>query len=480
MIDKHCYDNATHSFWRATWKRCTRFALESFTQPFNTNVAFGQECQIILNRNGDLVYFMYVKIVLPGLTAVDPGDSGTSGSQFPCFQCDNPCAPCEKADAAALLEYLPNNYNEMSAAEQAEAVKAGKEKYHQREYGAGKILSCCEEGDSDCPDAMCPELGNEWCHWTNSVGHFAISRARLVIGGQTVDELWGAFMVMWEELCGKVGRRLLEMVGRRFTRSQLVCDSTREKTCYVPLPFYFSLVSGNALPLASLAFHGVSLQVEFERLEKLIVVSRPGISVRNAATQLAITAADLKAELEVSYVFLDNAERDRFSQAHFEQLMVQNQHYFHVDSRQVVRIPLSFNHPTLEIIFAIRRQCHERCNNWGNFSGVNGMDPLVDAELLLNTASRFGKKDAMYWRCVVPYQHHTMLPEAFIYCMAFALNPEDSMHPSGSINLSRVDHVELKLTVQEALTKEQFTVIIFARSFNLMRFKEGVAGAAFQ
>ena len=229
------------------------------------------------------------------------------------------------------------------------------------------------------------------------------------------------------------------------------------------------------LPLAALAYHGVQLNIEFTDLSKLIVVSNSNVTVRNARTGLGLTPNDLKADMEVTYCYLDSMEREKFSSSHFEQLIVQTQHYFKSESKQLCRIPLTFNHPTLEIIFGIRRQCQERCNNWGNMSGVDGRDPITHAELLLNTTSRFGKKPALYWRGVVPYQHHSNLPEA-IYVMSFALQPEDSLNPSGSCNLSRIDNIELVLDMQSALTNESYTVFIFARSWNILRFREGVAG----
>ena len=105
-------------------------------------------------------------------------------------------------------------------------------------------------------------------------------------------------------------------------------------------------------------------------------MSKSDVAVRNARTGLGLTAADLRAELEVSYVYLDSTERDKFQSAHFEQIIVQTQHYHKTESKQICRIPLSFNHPTLELIFGIRRQCQEKCNNWGNFSGVDGRDPV--------------------------------------------------------------------------------------------------------
>ena len=484
-LDKIITGNPNFTFWRSIWKRHTRFAIESMSQPFNTSTNFGQEAQITLNRVGDMVYFCYLHITLPGIVACDTkGESCAGivpGSQFPPYmEGGAACNPCARTDEAALLEYLPSEYSSMSSEQQAEALKEAKDVWRRERYGAGRELSCCLEGDSDNPEVVCPELGDTWCHWVNDVGHFVINKAKLIIGGQQVDQLWGLWLFCWEELTGKSGRRLTELTGRRYTRSQLVCDSREERDLYVPLPFFFTLSSGSALPLASLAYHGVQINIEFERLEKMIVVSGTHVAVRHARTGLGLTANDLKADMEITYVFLDQAERDKFSSSHFEQLIVQTQHYFKTESKEICRVPLSFNHPTLELIFGIRRSCQERCNNWSNFSGVDGRDPVKHAELLLNTTSRFGKKPGIYWRGVVPYQHHSNLPEAFLYVMSMALTPETSTDPSGSCNLSRVDNTELTLYLQPELANESYTVFVFSRSWNLMRYREGVAGTAFQ
>jgi hypothetical protein len=485
LIDNYLTKNPLHTFWRANWKRHTRFSIESLTQPFNTACNFGQESQILLNRVGDMVYYMYVKFTLPGIVACDTSKEAcpgvAAGGQFPVYMNDGgACNPCKSADEAALIEHLPSDFVDLTEEQQKEALKEAKDIWRREQYGAGRELGCCTEGDSDCPDVCCPELGDTWAHYCNDVGHFLIEKCKLIIGGQQVDQLWGHFLFIWEELTGKSGRKLTELTGRRWTRSQLVCDSREERILYVPLPFYFTLNSGAALPLASLAYHGVQINIEFSRLEKLVVVSKSDIAVRNARTGLAMTTSDLKAEMEVSYVYLDQAERDKFQSAHFEQIIVQTQYYFKSDNKELCRVPLSFNHPTLELIFAVRRQCQERCNNWGNFSGIDGRDPIVNAELLLNTTTRFGKKPALYWRGVVPHQCHSNTPVIFAYVMSFALNPEDSMKPTGSCNFSRIDNIELTLEMQSALANESYTVLVWSRSWNLMRYREGVAGTAFQ
>lgn len=481
MIDKTLTGNPKLTHWRYAHRTCTRFAIESLAQPFNTTTAFGQESQILLNRVGDMVYFMYLHCTLPGIVAcdgsTDPSCAGLApGGAFPVYEPSR----VNDADQVALMDYLSPEFNSMTPEEQEADTARAKNVWRREKYGARNELGCCTEGDSDCPTNTCPELEGVWAHYCNDVGHFMIEKAKLLIGGQQVDQLMGVFLFCWEELTGKSGRRLTELTGRRYTRAQLVCDSGEERELFVPLPFWFTLASGAALPLAALAYHGVQLNIDFTDLQKLIVVSKKDVTVRNARTHLGLTANDLKADMEVSYVYLDVAEREKFQSSHFEQLIVQTQHYFKTDNKQTCRIPLSFNHPTLELIFAVRRNVHERHNNWANFSGVDGRDPIEKAELLLNTTSRFGKKPAIYWRGVVPFQFHSNIPEHNIYTMVFALAPEQSLEPSGSLNMSRIDNIELVLELQSALANELYSVLVFSRSWNIMRFREGVAGAAFQ
>ena len=284
-LDTYLTANASFTFWKVRYNKHTNFAMESIGQPFNTAVSFGSEAQITLNRNGDLIYYMYVVIDLPGITACDAAREACAGigpgSQFP--YCGQSCAPCADADRNVVEEYVDDGYTDASSTTKTQMLKTAKDRWARDKYGACTSLECCDEAE-DCPSTLCPELGGVWAHWTNDIGQFLIRSARVVIGGSTVDTLYNDFLFLYEELSGKSGRRLTEMVGKRYSRSQLVCDSRARRVLYVPLPFWFAQHSGQALALASLQFHGVQIHVEFERLEKCIVVSGPNVVVKNCAT----------------------------------------------------------------------------------------------------------------------------------------------------------------------------------------------------
>ena len=243
LIDKSPRENPQTTFWRSTpWKRNTRPSIESISQPFNTNTNFGQESQVLLNRVGDMVYFLYVHVTLPGLVACDTKTENcagiAAGGQFPVFMDGGAaCNPCAKMDEAALLEYLPSDYNDMSADQQAEALKTPIRLAPREDTAPVASSRAAWRATPTAPTSVCPELGDTWCHYLQRHGSLRYQQGELIIGGQQVDQLWGTFLFCWEELTGKSGRRLTELTGRRYTRSQLICDSREERDLYIPLPF---------------------------------------------------------------------------------------------------------------------------------------------------------------------------------------------------------------------------------------------------
>jgi len=178
---------------------------------------------------------------------------------------------------------------------------------------------------------------------------------------------------------------------------------------------------------------------------------------------------------------LDEQERDRFAAGCMEQLYVQKQSAtITSNSTGINRVQLNFNHPVIEIIFAVRRKCNALCNNWFNFGGKWGRDPVLSVCLTLNGNSRFGVREGRYFRLVQPYQHHTLIPQSYVYCYSFAINAEDAQ-PNGSCNFSRIDNSYLNVEIDPALSGDGgFDIIVWARSYNVLRYKNGLVGLAFQ
>lgn len=449
-LNVYLTQNPSITYWRQRYNRHTNFSMEAIQQPFGSQVSFGGEVQVLVNRTGDLLFWQYVMITLPAITSILSTSAVCSvgGGQFPCAL--DPCDPCGDGPE-------PDN-----CICPRPAVSSAQE----------------DDFDLDSPIDTCTGLTSPWVHYTNAIGQFLIKRACLVIGGQNINTLYNDYLYMWEELAGKPGKRLLEMIGKRFTRAQLVADSQQTRVLYVPLPWFFCRDPGNALPLVSLQFHGVQVNVCFETLVRSVQVSDCESLVVKCCDCQPLVNSDLNASLLSTYVYLDVEERDAFATGQFEQLVTQVQAFTTTAKSSQVRINLNFNHAMIELLWMVRRKCQELHNNHFNYSGKWGRDPIASVQLCLNNLSRFAAREGRYFRLVQPYQHHTLIPESFTYCYSFALHPE-SDNPSGSVNFSRIDNVELIFDLQDALANEEVTVRVFGRNWNLFRYREGLGGLAF-
>jgi len=441
--------------------------MESIEQPFNTVTAFNTSMQANVNRNGDLLYFTYVMFTIPGIVAFNGNNSFLDSNGNLCQQSCNPCSgfpscdPCDPCgDGPAPEPACPP----IQSSVPLEDVL---------------ILD-----DVD----VCTGVNKPWAHWVNAIGQFLVGRSCFTVGGTLIESVTNEFLFMWEELAGQPGKQLTEMIGKRHTRAMLIEESKNDRTLYVPLFFSYTSTPGNAFSLISSQFHGVQITVSVPPLQSCIQTSGPNVKVVKTKDCQCLNNNDLSARLDLTYVLLDEQERNRFAAGCMEQLYVQKQSTnVTSNSTGINRIQLNFNHPVIEIIFAIRRKCNAECNNWFNFGGKWGRDPILSVGLTLNNNARFCPREGRYFRLVQPYQHHTLIPQSYVYCYSFAINAEDPQ-PNGSCNFSRIDNAYLNLEVDPALGTASgisdlsagFDIIAWARSYNVLRYKNGLVGLAFQ
>lgn len=421
--DTHLTGKPVHTHWRGKVNRCTNFATESILQTFTGEPSWGSQVSLKLNRTGDLVSQMYVVLDIPGITAV-PGRSG---------------------DASAVQQYPVISTSEHGVDHEAEEDQDGVE--------------------------------GPYCNWVNSIGHAAIARASFAIGGQIIDTVYNHYMNMWEELAGKPGKRLEEMIGKRYSRRDLVADSSKDRRLYIPIPWSFTRRSDSALSLVTLSHHSVDVHLAFSPLTDMIQVSSRDVRVVRSRDGQPIGNGDMNAMLDTTYVYLDTEERDRFHGGQFQQLIQQVQQYSATTRSGSLSAQLNFNHPTIELMWACQRKSKAASNDHFDYSGSAGGDPLVRASLRLNNLTRFDR-EAAYFRLVQPFERHLNVPRSFVYSYSFALDPEGDQ-PSGSLNMSRIDSVQLNMSLQEQLSGEEVAVYVFARNWNVLRYKDGLGGVLY-
>ena len=265
-------------------------------------------------------------------------------------------------------------------------------------------------------------------------GRDCIAKVEVEIGGQLIDRQYGDWMKIWNELTLPAGK---ESGYNEMIKATSNIDPIPNTKAYVPLEFWFCRNIGLALPLIALQYHEVKINIEF---------SSTGFS---------------DATLWADYIFLDTDERRRFAQLSHEYLIEQVQFTGgeSINSSNL-SAKLSFNHPVKELI-------------WQEKSNIT----LGKTKLMLNGNDRFAERDTKYFTHVQPYQHHTNIPDSDcnINVYSFALKPEEHQ-PSGTLNMSRIDTAQLKISDISQATGE---VNIYAHSYNVLRILSGMGGLAY-
>ena len=304
--------------------------------------------------------------------------------------------------------------------------------------------------------------------YVNWAGLRLLKSSEVEIGGQRVDKHYSDWMYIWNELSlpsGKV-EGYKQMVG--FNPVETVAT-----TIYVPLEFWFCRNVGLALPLIALQYHEVKINIEFET----------ALAMSSTGTVLPTDMSN--ASLWVDYIFLDTDERRRFAQLSHEYLIEQLQHTGEETVTSGANtVKLNFNHPVKELVWAVQGSAPDQWYNYTT-SNVNASTLLPDlagnvnyvteALLQLNGHDRFAKRPGTYFNLVQPYQHHEKIPaNKGINVYSFALKPEEHQ-PSGTLNFSRIDTANLKLTLAAGADGYAVAKVkTFATCFNVLRVMSGI------
>jgi len=329
-----------------------------------------------------------------------------------------------------------------------------------------------------------------------------INYAEVEIGGQKIDKQYSHWMYIWNELSLPQSKKLgyYDMVGAYGGNP----GTGVNKNLYIPLEFWFCRNVGLALPLISLQYHEVKININFESANRC----------RGDATD---PTSGFGASLWVDYIFLDTDERRRFAQLSHEYLIEQLQYNGPETIQDANPKPkLTFNHPCKELIWFVTSKLNSSTqddnNNWFNYtSDASGTTKLVladkepqmrkklrpsaitasdlasknhitNAKLVLNGNDRFAQRNGSYFNLVQPYQHHENIPmNAGINVYSFALKPEEHQ-PSGTLNMSRIDTAVLQLSMTKTstdLTAAVYNLHVFAVNYNVLRIMSGMGGIAY-
>jgi hypothetical protein len=424
---------------------------------------FGSQVTFKLPKAGDALWHMYLAIRLPGIHGVGP----TTTNPIPpssAFTVTGGKAACAEANAAVFTKFTDEaTYYKSQGACYLE--------YQDGAAGAGEG----DQGVEDEPEESgAPSAAEHYAHYSNAIGHVLLKTVVLRIGNQVIDVLYSEFLYMWQQIAGLPGRETDRMVGNYENLDALIFASMYTRWLYVELPFWFTTSPGHVLKLVAMLFSVISVTVDTASLPECVCAKTEHTRVLKCADNTEIHSDDLVMELLSMHIWLEAEAREKLARTR-ECVIVQLQkHHQQLNSsRQTLKVTM--NHPTLELIWAVRRRCAVENGDYFNFESPIGTDPIKSFALTLNGAPRIHETEAELFRTIQPKCFHSRIPRAFVYCYSFALFPQE-MVISGSLNMSRFEHIDITIELAEGMLEDgEAELILFTRVFNLLKMRYGSA-----
>jgi len=321
--------------------------------------------------------------------------------------------------------------------------------------------------------------------WVNGIGHAMIDYISLEIGGKEIDRQYGEFLHLMSEFQVDASKRngFYNMIGYQEAFTQEAQPGPLK--LYIPLRFWFCNNIGLSLPLLALQAHPVRIYVKLRPLNELFYRDA---SVLDCNQTVSPVVNPISFVMWGDYIHLDTDERRRFTSSKHEYLIEQCQIQKKTAvnaSSSLVNITLDFNNPLKELVWVVQQDRVLQSNEWFNYTNrllieqhVSLDDQISNVVLRIDGYDRFEVRDASYFRLVQPYQHHTRMPDDYIYNYSFSLAPEASQ-PMGSMNASRIDTIVLSMTMNPNIVRYNAGVTVYATNYNVFRIAAGLGGVLF-
>jgi hypothetical protein len=306
----------------------------------------------------------------------------------------------------------------------------------------------------------------------------------------------------------------------------------RGKEIHIPLPFWFMHDPGQSLPLVALQGHEVDIHIYLRPIIDLYQVKPYGgtewvkptagsdTSIENFLTPPTYdtnrTTWNLNPRLLCHYVFLTKDEREVIVSDELRYLIKQRQH-FNIRTPKSYKLELNQYNLISRIIFGLRRSDyidkneHTNFTNWSSptehpktalttpeVSGVNntGIQPtnynreiLQNATIEVNGNAIFNTQESIYYGGIQSYLYNKISNTNGIYQYNFSIYPNE-YQPSGSLNASRVNKLEMILQLEEIPYTQteggeeifsnrynyDYYLDVFTETYNFFTISSGLAG----
>jgi hypothetical protein len=215
-----------------------------------------------------------------------------------------------------------------------------------------KTSECCvKDVDITCFCKDCNTIKNSTTFgWTNSIGHVLLEKYSFHVGSKNLDERTGEWLEWWSEFAQTSEKKsgYWEMIGKRDPVTCTPKTFSDSIELIIPLHFFFTGNTANAFPICAVD-DNITVEINWRKF------SECWISSNNESPSFI---PPFKASLLVDYIYVDQAEHNKFqNESHLyliEQIHQNCPVHFSHNTREPM-IELNYNQPTKSIYWAIQR-----------------------------------------------------------------------------------------------------------------------------
>ena len=256
--------------------------------------------------------------------------------------------------------------------------------------------------------------------WIKNIGFNIISKVSIYIGGSLIDEHYGEWFDIWNELTIEESKKenFNKMIGNipelydpanapgnngyypQKIKGDTKIPSIEGLTIRVPLIFWFNRNPSLALPLVALQYEPVQINIEIKKLADLYTIVDTNFNNRTFGTRIKpeknisdystrysihnfvddpsiITGEGANTRLanfvidpflDINYIFLDNEEMKKFAKSEHKYLIEQVRRSEFKGILGSDTLNLLIHHPTSYMVIVAKRNDSVDRNDWNNYT----------------------------------------------------------------------------------------------------------------
>jgi hypothetical protein len=329
-----------------------------------------------------------------------------------------------------------------------------------------------------------PDGGTNNNIWCPSVITHLIEHADLLIGGQLIERITGEYIYMHQQLYNTsddIDQTIYFLTGHG---NILSYASGSSYTYFLELPFYFYRNPSLAIPTCALTKQVVEVRIKTRPLSELTF--RGALATDIAAIQ--------KFSMDTEFIYVSPDESNFLKSRPLDYLITQVQmSKFKMKSGDTTKsVMLNFKHPVKELFFVSQSDVSFQNNYPNEYNTITNAELRFNNEVVFNQNTKFlAYEQSLKHHVNSPYSGTNTPGAPFstggvldkfgpakFGMYSFSLKPE-VYYPTGQVNMSRIAHKLLKITIDPKYAASDSDTRIYAVNYNILRINSGLAGLKF-